>query len=244
MATKEPSYYLRWIKRTFDGPWGLSSLVGSILTLSVPLALRFIPALSSLANRINDLQWQVPLALFLLLTAVRFITVPRSLYLEDMTRAAAQELRIKDLSEKQRPFVIASMSEELIEDDPGADEPYLREVLRFTNIGAEAALAVSIGAVKLGSRDLTLWKPVDVIKSGEHEDRSPKGGLRAGLSRIRKQKEIKSTVEILLPLVVKYSDRHGNEWSTPHKVVSRGGDVHFEPIHSLSDVEWTEITSA
>lgn len=245
MDKSEPdNYYLRWLARTFRGPWGLSSLVGSVLTLLVPLALKYAPAAKPHATVVNDLLWQAPLALFIALAAIRFLRVPRELHAEEMARAERAEEQLKVIAGEHRPYVVVTRREEWIDDDPNADGPYTREYLRFTNIGPEAALTISLEPVVLGNHDVTLWEPITVLKKDEHQDCLPRGGISSGLERMRKAGQLEYTEEIRLPLVAKYSDRRGHRWTTPHDIIAKGHDVRIEPVHAVVAVEQVALREA
>lgn len=238
MDTPEPrNYYLRWLARTFRGPWGLSSLAGSILALLVPLALRYAPAAKLHATVVNDLVWQVPLGLFIALAAIRFLRVPHELHAEESACTARAEDQLRAITGEHRPYVVVTRHEEWIEDDPNADEPYTREYLRFTNIGPEAALTISLEPVVLGDHDVTLWEPINVLKKDEHRDCLPRGGISSGLERMRKAGQLEYTKEIRFSLVAKYTDRQGHGWTTPHEIVARGHDVQIQPVHTTVAVE-------
>jgi hypothetical protein len=106
--------------------------------------------------------------------------------MEETKRAIDAERQLERAAAQQRPSVVVTRFEELVEDDPRADGPYTNEYLRFTNVGPETALTISVEPLNLGGHDLALWEPIDLIKPGEQEDRMPRGGLWAGLRRARK----------------------------------------------------------
>src|ERR1051326_4367365 len=92
--TKEPrNFYLRWVWRTFAGPWGHASLWGSILPLLIPAALKFIRPLHKYDATMNDLIWEVPLVVFMALAVIRFFIAPWSIYRDERARAEAAEAK-------------------------------------------------------------------------------------------------------------------------------------------------------
>jgi len=245
MATDESqNYYVRWVLHAFRGPWGVASLVGSILALVVPAVVRFVPALRAWTAAMNDLLWQVPLLMLGLLVTLRLVTTPRTLHMEETKRAEASEQSLREVTERHRASIVVSRVVELVEDDPNADGPYANEYLRFSNVGPESALTIRIEPITLGDREISLWEPIDLIRPGEHTDRMPRGGLAAGFQRLRKARDIDFREEVRVPLMVTYTDRHGGQWRTPHAVVFQGNDVRIEPIRSVSDVFWTDIGMA
>ena len=230
MATREPTgYYTRWLVHTFAGPWGTSSLIGSVLALLIPAALRYVPALKPWANSANDLLWQFPLAAFAALAIVRFFRVPKQLHREETQRAELAEKRPVEQTGQQRPHVIVSLREVEVDDDPNADGPYTSEYLRFVNVGPEAALMVTIDPVPLAGHDVRLWEPLTLLPTKEPVDRMPRGGFSTSFARVRKTSAMDWATEVRVPLVVRYTDRHGNHWTTPHAIVSRGSDIRIEP---------------
>jgi hypothetical protein len=93
--SKEPNnFYLRWVHRTFSGPYGVSSLAGTVVALLVPVALKFVPDLREAADEMNDWVWIVPLVVFGALAIVRTVIAPWSIYRDERVRAEAAEARL------------------------------------------------------------------------------------------------------------------------------------------------------
>ena len=243
MTWDPKNYYLRWLAHAFRGPWGVASLVGSILALVVPAFVRYVPDVQARAAAANDLLWQIPLAMLILLVGVRLVTAPKFLHDTERQRVTATEAQLHEMRNDRRASIVVSRVTQWIEDDPQSPEPYTNEYLRFTNVGPETALTVRIEPMAVGDREVKLWEPIDLIRSGEHQDRMTHGGLSAAFQQWRKARGFDFRQEVRIPLVVRYTDRNGGDWRTPHVVVFQGFDVRVEPIRSASDVAWTDVAA-
>ena len=97
------AYYFQWLKAATAGPWGISQLVAGVLAMVSPLlGLLAKGSYPSIAERVGDLGWQVPLAIFLGSVSVAFLYAPYRIDQDRRAEIARLNARI------ERPFVKVS----------------------------------------------------------------------------------------------------------------------------------------
>lgn len=103
-------FFGRWLHKGFMHAWGVADVLSSFLGLLIPLLLwmnrqsdqQTIPD----QNPMNELMWQIPLAVLALLFTCRFVLAPFWMHQEDQTthdKAVAEMLTVhnKAMSEKE-----------------------------------------------------------------------------------------------------------------------------------------------
>jgi hypothetical protein len=140
-----------------------------------------------------------------------------------------------------RPFVTVEYSQNATE-----DEPNLYDTLCFENIGHDAAVSIDVSTnpPAFGSKQIRphlVWGVVTKIKPGDKDEKSVEG-FHSYLQEIRgavTRREGKAA-DVVVPLVVSYSDTRGRRWSETHALRYNGYGVWVENVTNR-DVVWTII---
>ncbi len=137
-----------------------------------------------------------------------------------------------------RPFLVATYErhEAVI---PGEHSvPIFLEYLRLYNIGWELASHIRVDPITI-INDVVVsigGQPVETLRHGDDAEVQLLASVTNAVHKC-----VHRSQSVTLPLVVRYQDRGGKEWSTLHSLSVIGSKIQVEPVRAEQYVGWTKL---